>query len=158
MLSDAACAACEGPFAAFSLSPEERYELYIASWLHDCGKITTLEWVVDKATKLERVYDRIETIRTRVEILKRDAEIASLHQKVAQPGQAAALDTALQAEFKQLDDGVAFLDRCNRGSERMPADDQARVRRIADRQWRDGQGRMRPLPDADEVENLCIRF
>ena len=157
MIADAACAAREGPFADFTLSPEERYELHIASWLHDCGKITTPEWVVDKATKLERVYDRIETVRTRVEILKRDAEIACLHQKLARPEQGGALDAALRAEMTQLDDDVAFLERSNRGSERMPADDQVRVRRIADRQWRDGKGQMRPLLDTDEADNLCIR-
>ncbi len=158
MLADAACSVRDGPFADFSLSPEERYELHIASWLHDCGKITTPEWVVDKATKLERVYDRIETIRTRVEILKRDAEIACLHQKIARPQQAATLETALRVEMAQLDDDFAFLERCNRGTERMPADDQARVRRIADRQWRDTKGQMRPLLDSDEADNLCIRY
>ncbi|HEX9802824.1 MAG TPA: GAF domain-containing protein, partial [Gammaproteobacteria bacterium] len=76
MLADAANRASEGAFKDFSMSEDERYELEIAAWLHDCGKITTPEYVVDKSTKLETIYDRIETIDTRYEVLKRDAEIA----------------------------------------------------------------------------------
>ena len=76
MLAEAACKTENGPFKDFDLNEEEMYELHIAGWMHDCGKVTTPEYVVDKSTKLETIYDRIETVRTRFEILKRDAEIA----------------------------------------------------------------------------------
>ncbi len=66
------------PFGDFDLTEEERYELHIASWLHDCGKVTVPEYVVDKATKLHTLYDRIETVRMRFEIVRRDAEIRFL--------------------------------------------------------------------------------
>jgi hypothetical protein len=45
----------------------------VAAWLHDCGKVTTPEYVVDKATKLETIHDRIHEVRMRFEVLKRDA-------------------------------------------------------------------------------------
>ena len=76
MLARAACDSKAPPFANFDLSEDEWYEVEIAAWLHDCGKVTTPEYVVDKATKLEANYDRIHEIRTRFEVLKRDAEIA----------------------------------------------------------------------------------
>ncbi|WP_042882647.1 hypothetical protein, partial [Aeromonas sp. ZOR0002] len=78
MLTQAACAQQTGPFADFRLNEEEWEAIHIASWLHDCGKVTTPEFVVDKATKLETIYDRIHEIRTRFEVLKRDAHIEAL--------------------------------------------------------------------------------
>ena len=67
MLTQAACSQQTGPFADFRLNEEEWEAIHIASWLHDCGKVTTPEFVVDKATKLETIYDRIHEIRTRFE-------------------------------------------------------------------------------------------
>ncbi|HEY4636188.1 MAG TPA: GAF domain-containing protein, partial [Rhodospirillales bacterium] len=65
MLAKAACESKDVPFAEFDLTEEEWYELHIAAWLHDCGKVTTPEYVVDKATKLETIYDRVHEVRTR---------------------------------------------------------------------------------------------
>ena len=75
MLTRAACDVGEGTFAEFDLSEEEWYELHIGAWLHDCGKVTTPEYVVDKATKLETITDRIHEVRTRFEVVKREAVI-----------------------------------------------------------------------------------
>ena len=76
LLAEAACASQQPPFENFSLSRDDWEALEIACWLHDCGKITTPEYVVDKATKLQTLYDRIHEVRMRFEVLKRDAEIA----------------------------------------------------------------------------------
>jgi len=75
MLATAACDSDDPRFASFTLTEEAWEELHIAAWLHDCGKVTTPEYVVDKATKLETIYDRIHEIRMRFEVLKRDAEV-----------------------------------------------------------------------------------
>src|SRR6185369_9502435 len=75
MLAEAVNDMGDGPLAAFSMTDKDRYELKIAGLLHDCGKVTTPVHVVDKATKLETIYDRIHLVDTRFEILKRDAEI-----------------------------------------------------------------------------------
>ena len=75
MLAEAAQEAGEGTFAQFHLNENEWYQLHLASWLHDCGKVTTPEYVVDKATKLETIYNRIHEVRMRFEVLWRDAEV-----------------------------------------------------------------------------------
>ncbi len=90
MLAEAACAQKDGPFRNFQLSEEEWEAVDIGSWLHDCGKVTTPEYVVDKATKLETIYDRIHEVRMRFEVLKRDVEIA-YWKAVAQGGDADVL-------------------------------------------------------------------
>ncbi|MEX0871047.1 MAG: GAF domain-containing protein, partial [Aquisalimonadaceae bacterium] len=53
MLADAALEATEGPLRDFTLTEDEYFELQVGAWLHDCGKITTPEDVLNKATKLE---------------------------------------------------------------------------------------------------------
>ena len=82
MLADEVAKVSSGKYKDFSMNEEERYELYIAAWLHDCGKVATPPHVVDKGTKLETIFDRIELIKTRMEILKRDAEIAFLKRQI----------------------------------------------------------------------------
>jgi len=83
MLAEAVCNKKEGAFKDFTLSEEEMYELKVASLLHDCGKVTTPVHIVDKATRLETIFDRIHLIDVRFEILRRDAEIAFLQRQIA---------------------------------------------------------------------------
>ncbi|HVB17348.1 MAG TPA: HD domain-containing phosphohydrolase [Stellaceae bacterium] len=134
MLARAADAAEAGPLAGFHLSDEEWYELEVAGGLHDCGKVTTREFVVDKATKLETIYNRIHEIRTRFEIVKRDAEIAYLKAVMA-GGDDAALRAARDARQNQLDDDFAFVADCNIGGEFMAPEKIARLERIAETAW-----------------------
>ncbi|MCB1777139.1 MAG: hypothetical protein KDI50_06865 [Candidatus Competibacteraceae bacterium] len=133
-LAQAACASQEEPFRDFSLNAAEWEELHIACWLHDCGKITTPEYVVDKATKLETIHDRIHEVRMRFEVLKRDAEIACWRQ-IAAGGDPDALQADLQAQWQALDEEFAFIAQCNQGGEFMSPEQVARVRQIAERTW-----------------------
>src|SRR5690606_1490606 len=114
--------------------------VHVASWLHDCGKVTTPEYIVDKATKLETIYDRIHEVRIRFEVLKRDAEIACL--KAVAAGEAEPAATArLAAGLKQLDDDFAFVATCNEGGEFMAPEKIDRLKAIGQRTW------MRTLDD-----------
>ena len=131
MLAKAACESNEGIFADFDLTEEEWREFRIAAWLHDCGKVTTPEYVVDKATKLETIYNRIHEIRTRFEVLRRDAEIAHLKACLEGAGNEEVLAETLAA----LDDDFAFLAECNVGGEFMAPDKVERLTEIATRPW-----------------------
>ena len=156
MLADAACAASDGPFREFDLTDEGRYELHIAGWMHDCGKVTTPEYVVDKATKLQTIYDRIEAVGTRFEVLKRDAELARLRALIEGAEDPEAVEDAHTEEIGRLDEERAFLERMNIGGEFLEPEHMARIRDIACREWRDGEGEVLTLLTDDEVENLCI--
>jgi HD-GYP domain-containing protein (c-di-GMP phosphodiesterase class II) len=134
MLVRAACEATEGPFKDFHLNEAEWYELHVACWLHDCGKVTTPEHIVDKATKLEAIYDRIHEVRMRFEVLKRDAEITYLKGRLA-GGNEPALKAACDAEIAALDDDFAFVGICNVGGEFMAPEKIERLKRIAARTW-----------------------
>ena len=65
MLADAVDQCKVGPLKSFAMTEGDRYELKIAGLLHDCGKVTTPVHVVDKATKLQTIFDRIGLIDTR---------------------------------------------------------------------------------------------
>ncbi|MDY0883340.1 HD domain-containing phosphohydrolase [Dongia soli] len=135
LLAEAACGAKTGPYRDFNLSEEEWEALDIAAWLHDCGKVTTPEYVVDKATKLETIYDRIHEIRNRFEILKRDAEI-DYWRGVAEGGDPVELRSKMTSAQRQLDDDFAFVAHCNEGGEFMEPTKIERIKRIAKRTWR----------------------
>ncbi len=134
MLARAACAAQDGPYAGFDLDAEQWEALHIAAWLHDCGKVTTPEYVVDKATKLETVNDRIHEIRTRFEVLKRDADV-DYWRGVAEGGDEASLRQARDTLQATLDDEFAFVAQSNVGGEFLSPDKQARLREIGARRW-----------------------
>jgi len=163
MLAEAAHHAKDGPLTDFTLNEEERYSLEVASWLHDCGKVTTPEYIVDKATKLETIFDRIELVNTRFEVLKRDAEIRKLRQLchanqagILTPATEARLDNQYLEELNRLHDEREFIQECNIGGEFMDEEKQNKVREIAKRQWTDPDGDIMPFLSYEEVYNLTI--
>ena len=168
MLAEAVNDTSEGPLRDFTMNDKDRYELHIAGLLHDCGKVTTPVHVVDKATKLETIFDRINLVDTRFEVLKRDAEIASLKRKLQiahrkRPDVVEANrelgdhDHALQEELRRIEEDREFLRRCNAGGESMSPDAQARVRQIGTaHKWIDMSGATADFLTPDEVENLTI--
>ncbi|WP_457576246.1 HD domain-containing phosphohydrolase [Desulfomarina sp.] len=135
MLADAASTSEKAPFESFQLSEEERYELFIASWLHDCGKVTTPEYVVDKATKLETNYNRIHEIRTRFEVLWRDADIIYYKGIAETPDRREFLYKEREEKQRQLKEDFAFLARCNEGGEFMAPEKIERLQQIGRQQW-----------------------
>ncbi len=157
MLAEAADAATEGPLADFKLTDKDRYELRIAALLHDCGKVTTPVHVVDKATKLQTLFDRIQLIDTRWEVVRRDAEIAKWRRMAdGQPAEAAERD--YQAFCRQLVSDREHLRRANIGCEKMDEAAIARVRQIAEAyRWQGPDGQEHAFLSADEIENLTIR-
>ncbi|WP_282875454.1 HD domain-containing phosphohydrolase [Pseudomonas peli] len=134
MLARAAEASEEAAFRDYQPSEEEWEALHIAAWLHDCGKVTVPEYVVDKATKLETICDRIHEVRMRFEVLKRDAWI-SYWENLSQGGDADNLGQARDELLTTLDDEFAFIARCNMGGEAMAEADLERLRRIGARTW-----------------------
>ncbi|MEO6676852.1 MAG: HD domain-containing phosphohydrolase, partial [Pseudomonas sp.] len=134
MLAQAAAASQAPAFSGYQPTEDEWEALHIAAWLHDCGKVTTPEYVVDKATKLETLNDRIHEIRTRFEVLKRDAWI-NYWQAIAQGGDAQHLAELRNASLAGLDDDFTFVARCNLGGEAMAPADLQRLNLIAQRTW-----------------------
>src|SRR5690606_11845550 len=151
-------AACEDQqrYAGFSLTDDEWYELRVAAWLHDCGKLTTPDSVLDKSTKLHTLHDRIDEVATRFAVLRVQYQAECAAAVADEPQAQEALTDMLAQTLATLADELAFLRRINVGSERMAEADQRRVREIAMREWRDADGELRPLLNEEEVATLCI--
>lgn len=160
MLAEAVHTIDHGYFKDFFLSEADRYELETAAWLHDCGKITTPEAVMDKSTKLQTIFDRIELIATRFEVLKRDCEIEMLKRKIATLETGSEWDEAEESNhfrrsIARIDDDLAFLRRINLGGEFMKQEDLERVTAMQQWQWRSGDHFL-PLLSGNEVYNLSV--
>ena len=161
LLAEATASTKSSTFKDFSLNKNDKYELKVAGWLHDCGKITTPEYVVDKATKLETIFDRIQLLDTRFEVLKRDAEINMLHNKIAalETGEKFDIELAEQelAEYiNNLDEERDFLHQCNQGGEFMSYALKEKVLHIAQHEWINLQGKKDYFLSEEEVYNLSI--
>jgi len=163
MLAEAVNATQTGPLAGFTMDDRDRYELKIAGLLHDCGKVTTPVHVVDKATKLQTLFDRMEMVATRFEVLKRDREIEALRSQLAlrdvkDPAAEAKLMARCRESITRLDDDREFLRETNKGAESMKDSDLQRVRDLGTRyQWRNVDGIETQFLTAEEIENLTIR-
>jgi len=136
MLAEKAESSNEPPFDRFHFDGEQEWrEFRIGAWLHDCGKITTPEHVVDKGTKLEAIYDRIHEVRMRFEVLWRDAEIEYLSGRVQQPDQEPELRRRMEQKRAWLEEAFTFVASCNVGGEFMDEEDQARLDELAKVTW-----------------------
>lgn len=167
MLAQAAINDQTAPFEDFSLNENELYELKVASWLHDCGKVTTPDAVMDKPTKLSSTFDRIELIDQRFELLKQQAENAMLKaqldllQSRNQAGKNADAElAAMQAELQefkaQCDRNRDFLRLANIGGESMTQADIERVHEIGRRSFINSDGQRVNFLSDDEIKHLSI--
>ena len=149
MLADAAQQTQEGALKNFVLTDDEKEELRIAAWMHDCGKLSTPEAVMDKSTKLHTIFDRINLMQLRYEILRRDLEIQHLKNQITQK--------EYQEKQDRLKSELAFIEKANVGGEAMSPADLQRLQAIAaDYHWDDVAGKSLPWINAEELMNLSI--
>ncbi len=135
MLAQEAQNVTEGPLASFTFDSEAELRAFrIGAWLHDAGKVTTPDYVVDKSVKLETICNRIHEVRTRFEVLLRDARINRYEAVLA--GQDPREADRILAETEQtLHQEFAFVAECNLGGEFMSDDRIQRLAEIGRRQW-----------------------
>ncbi|MHC8441071.1 MAG: HD domain-containing phosphohydrolase [Candidatus Eutrophobiaceae bacterium] len=158
MLAEAACRSQSDALKDFSMTEEEMYELDVAAWLHDCGKITTPEFVVDKATKLETIFDRVAMVEERYNLMQKEKiiEKALAQLKMADTQELLDNDTELRDEWQQMKQELDCVRRCNIGGEMLSEADAETLKKTAQRQWVDVHGHTQPLLDDKELDNLLI--
>ena len=151
------------PFDRIHFNEDEMEELRLASWMHDIGKITTPEIIVDKATKLHAFIDRIEFIRTRFELIATTIENDFLKRKLELTAEGAwnagmhtKLDEVKARQQEQLSKDFDFLKRINQGTEFLDDKKVEQLNVIAAKTYQHN-GHQKPYLDADELKNLSIR-
>ena len=163
MIADRVNQVTEGPFQDVHLSDDELEELRLAAWMHDVGKITTPEYVVDKQTKLETIYDRIDLVGTRFHLIAKDLENEYLERKIErltrQEGDVSGLDRLdgeLAEKLAQLREEEEFVRSCNESVEFMSEDRIERIKEIAAKTY-SLDGEEKPYLTENETQNLCVR-
>jgi len=162
MIADAIHQVKKGPMSSFSMSSEERHQLSIAGWLHDCGKIGTPDHVMEKSKKLETIFDRIEYVTAKVEIASRDIEIHYQENiiKALKNGNNSEVEQLeqIRAEAQnQLNIDREFLQRINIGGEFLTNDDSSNILNISERYPITLDGKQQSLLSDDEINNLSIK-
>ena len=166
MLAEAVHETNSGPFADFKLTDQEMYELKIAAWLHDCGKVATPEFVVDKSTKLETIYDRIHEVETRFVVLQRDYEIKKLKTELSierdssltikeKKERIRALQNDYKKMIRKIKKELLFVKESNIGGEFMSDDKKQKIYDISKYRWKPN-GKMQNFLSEDEIYNLTI--
>ena len=156
----------DGPFAEISFTDKEMYELKIAAWLHDCGKVATPEFVVDKSTKLETIYDRVNEVETRFVALRRDEQIKLLKRelKIERDDSLSTQEKIIKIKMlkskylkktRELKSDLEFIKESNIGGEFMSGDKKDRVHNISNYRWKPN-GKIENFLSEDEVYNLTI--
>jgi HD-GYP domain-containing protein (c-di-GMP phosphodiesterase class II) len=158
LLANAVNSSLDKRFLDTQFSEQEMYELRISAWLHDCGKITSPEYIIDKATKLHTMFDRIELVISRFREYKLQLQLNHLRStRSLTDNDLAEADKQLQEDCIQVDRDIAFLRQSNTGTEFMADADVERIIQISAISWTDDEGNLRQLLTQDETENLCIR-
>jgi HD-GYP domain-containing protein (c-di-GMP phosphodiesterase class II) len=134
MLANAVYEQETGPLSNFNYGSDEKEALFIASHLHDIGKIIVPEHVVQKETRLELLYDRLNEIRLRFEIIKRDLKI-SYYKKLNGGASKELLDRELEKEYRIIDEDFQFIANCNEGKEEMNPENLEKIKKIGMRTW-----------------------
>jgi HD-GYP domain-containing protein (c-di-GMP phosphodiesterase class II) len=163
MIAGAINETTEGAFKDTYFNSDEIEEMHIAAWMHDVGKITTPEYIVNKATKVETIFDRIHLIETRFNLIAEQIKTRFLNQKIQMlsnesrdnPG-IDRIDQKCSEKLAQLSDDLEFIKACNSPGEFLENNSIDRVGQIAARTYF-LNGEEQPYLTADEVENLCIR-
>ncbi len=158
MLAEAACKTQDGVFRYFDLTEEEKYELKIAAWLHDCGKVTTPVHVMDKATKLETIFDRIELVKAKLEIYRKQLNL-EYWKSVANSQnelEKKSLESRLKTQLEEIDSMEELLVQTNYGSEFLADETVLKIQKFGEIEI-DWNGRKQNLLSENEIENLTIR-
>lgn len=158
MIADAVHRHDVGPFADFTMDDADRHELSIAGWLHDCGKIATPEYVMDKSTKLEAIFDRIELIQARFELAIQQVKVEQLEQllECQEPALQEHINNDTAEKLQELEEARDFVEKANVGGEFMSPEAQQRIADIGQMYHVMINGEAHPLLTEEEIYNLQI--
>jgi HD-GYP domain-containing protein (c-di-GMP phosphodiesterase class II) len=163
LIAEAVNSDIAGPFKGVRFTDDEMEELRMAAWMHDVGKVTTPEYIIDKSAKLQTLFDRMELIETRFQLIARSIENTYFQRKIEvlienrlDPPELAYLDAEMEKEKSLLEADLRFLKQCNRSGEYLSDDAIERIRSIADRTYQYNE-QVHPYLTDDEVKNLIIR-
>lgn len=153
----------EGIYKDKKFSPDQMYELRIAAYMHDIGKVTSPVEIVEKAKKLQTIFDRIHYIRLRMDYMIQKIQLEGQQKKIellekrADPAEIKKIESDSEKQIKELEDIRAFINKCNEPGEFLEDETLERLKEISKRTYLDNEGQEQPFITNDELVNLSIR-
>jgi len=154
MIANAINKCTEGPLKDINFSSEELEEIRFSAWLHDVGKITTPEYIINKSTRLETIFDRIHLIETRFRLIEKTIELEYLKSEQKENNEKKLRQ--LKESITELREDIEFIKSCNTPDRFITEQDVVRIRQIAQKKYIFDEKTYNYLFD-DEVNNLCIQ-
>jgi HD-GYP domain-containing protein (c-di-GMP phosphodiesterase class II) len=153
----------EGVFRDRKFSPDQMYELRIAAYMHDIGKVTSPVEIVEKAKKLQTIFDRIHYVRLRMDYMIQKVKLEGQQKKIellekkADPSEIKKIESDSEKEIQELEEIRAFINKCNEPGEFLEDETLERLQEISKRTYLDNEGQEQPFITDDELVNLSIR-
>jgi HD-GYP domain-containing protein (c-di-GMP phosphodiesterase class II) len=153
----------EGVFKDKKFSPDQMYELRIAAYMHDIGKVTSPVEIVEKAKKLQTIFDRIHYIRLRMDYMIQKVKLEGQQKKIellekkADSSEIKKIELDSEKQIQELKEIRAFINKCNEPGEFLEDETLERLKEISQRTYLDNEGQDQPFITDDELVNLSIR-
>lgn len=153
----------EGPYKDITFSPDQIYELRIAAYMHDIGKVTSPVEIVEKAKKLQTIFDRIHYIRLRLAYISQKIVLEGQNTKIeilqngSDSGKLKALETETQNKLEEIKEIREFINKCNEPGEFLDDEILERLKEISQKTYIDEEEQQQPFLTEDELVNLSIR-
>jgi HD-GYP domain-containing protein (c-di-GMP phosphodiesterase class II) len=153
----------EGIFKDRKFSPDQMYELRIAAYMHDIGKVTSPVEIVEKAKKLQTIFDRIHYVRLRMDYMIQKVKLEGQQKKIellekkADPAEIKIIESDSEKQIQELEEIRAFINKCNEPGEFLEDETLDRLKEISQKTYLDNEGQEQPFITEDELVNLSIR-
>ena len=151
MLAKAVDRVKEGSLKDVHFQENDYYEIDTAAWLHDAGKLVIPDYIMDKSTKLETKFDRIELLKMRLTAYSYQETLQSL--AISED----VIQEKLQEKQKIVQKHFERLDKINQGGEFLSEEDEAFIESLHKQTLINLKGEQEPLISEDEKINLQIK-
>ena len=153
----------EGHFKDKTFSPDQMYELRIAAYMHDIGKVTSPVEIVEKAKKLQTIFDRIQYVRLRMAYISQKIELEGQEAKIkilqngSSPEKLNSIEKETLEKLIEIEEILRFINKCNEPGEFLDDEILVRLKEVSEKTYIDDAGEQQPFLTADELVNLSIR-
>ncbi len=138
-----------------TFSTDEQKAMKFAALLHDIGKLTTPSNILNKATKLQNIFDKIELIELRFENAKKCAKLYMYEKILENPQQIELFKKEYEEKSKEIDEDFRLIKDINlRGS--LSDEELEKLKKIA-KKFFVNDGKEMPFLSKDEFKSLKIK-
>ena len=153
----------EGPYKDITFSPDQVYELRIAAYMHDIGKVTSPVEIVEKSKKLQTIFDRVQYIRLRMAYIRQKIILEGQNSKIellqngADSEKLKAIETETHNKLEEIAEIREFINKCNEPSEFLDDETLDKLKEVSRKTYIDDEQQQQPFLTEDELVNLSIR-